>query len=495
MNMNIGANILIRRASIFAASLAVVLAVAPFTRAQETPPAPGPPRSANIPKPVERTLKNGLRVIVIEFANMPLVSAQLVIKSGGEIDPAALSGAADMTASLLDKGTGTRSAPEIARAIEALGGTLNSGAAWDYSQVAVNVLSPKFGAAMEILADVIRNPAFKEDEIERLRQQYVDAYGVSLTQPSSIANYAAARLIFGDSPYGHPLSGTSESLARIKRADIVQLHSKFYRPDNAILVIGGDIKADAAFKIAESRFGDWAKPQAPIEVSAASAAANSKPRVVVIDMPDSGQAAVFAVHAGIKRTDPDYFRGIVANTVLGGGYSARLNQEIRIKRGLSYGANSSLVLHRNGGWFVASTQTKNESGPEVASLIIGEMARLSSEPTPESELTPRKAVLIGSFGRRLETADGIVEQCAALALHGIPLDQINGYVNSVSSVTPSDVRQFASAHIDPKNTSIVVVGDSKLFIEDLRKRFQSVEVIPIGSLDVNSASLRKPPAG
>ncbi len=468
---------------------------------QETPPAPAAPRSVTVPKPVEKTLRNGLRVIVIEEADVPLISAQLLIKNGGEIDPPQLAGVADMTASLLTKGTKTRTAPEIAQAIEALGGSLDSDASWDASSASLSVMSSKIEPAMAILADVVRHPTFTEEEIARLRQQYLDSLSVALRQPGTLAGYVASRVVFGDAAYGHPLSGTPESLARIKRADIAQLHSRYYRPDNAILVIGGDIKADDAFKLAERLFGEWANPATTLatagtsEAKALPPAATSKPRVLVIDMPDAGQAAVVLARSGITRTDAEYFRGLVANSVLGGGYSARLNQEIRIKRGLSYGARSSLDVRRDTGPFTASTQTKNESGAEVASLLVGELGRLASEPILETELIPRKAVLIGSFGRALETTGGLVSQIASLALYGLSLDMINNYIKDVQTVTAADVQKFAGTRLDAKSSNIIIVGDAKKFLGDLRKQFPNVEVIPHGELDLNSASLRKTTAG
>src|SRR5256714_7300824 len=195
---------------------------------QETPPPPAAPRSVAVPKPVERTLKNGLRVIVVEHHSTPLVAAQLTVKNGGEVDPANLSGVADMTAELLTKGTKTRTAPQIAQEIEALGGQLNSGAGWDASRASVNVLSSKTEPALAILADVVRNPVFKDEEIERLRQQYLDSLSVGMNSPGTLASWVASRVVFGGGPYGHPVSGTPESIQRIKRDDFVALHQKFY---------------------------------------------------------------------------------------------------------------------------------------------------------------------------------------------------------------------------------------------------------------------------
>ena len=464
----------------------------PTAAPQETPPPPAAPRSVNVPKPAERTLANGLRVIVIENHATPLVGAQLMVKNGGEVDPAELSGVADLTAELLTKGTKTRTAPQIAQEIEALGGVITSAAGWDASRASVNVIASKTEPAMTILADVVRNPVFAEEEIERLRQQYLDSLSVGMNSPGQLASWVASRVVFGDSSYGHPVSGTPESIPRIKREDITSLHTTYYRPDNAVLVIGGDIKSADAFKLAEKLFGDWARPSTalPAPSSKTAAAAAAKPRVVVVDMPGAGQAAVVFARRGIARTDPEFYTGIVANSVLS-GYSGRLNQEIRIKRGLSYGARSSLDTRRDVGPFVASAQTKNQSGAEVASLLMGELSRLSSEAVSEAELTPRKAVVIGGFGRSLETTEGLVAQVASLALYGLSLDEINRYIASVQAVTPAQIQKFAGSRLGAADAHIVIVGDAKEFIEPLRKQFPNVEVIKREELDLNTGAIRK----
>lgn len=481
----------IKRASLLLVVLCLSVVVSAQTP-QATPPPPAPPRSGTFPKPIEQTLPNGLRVIVIERRESPLVAAQLLIKNGGEIDPPELAGLADMTASLLTKGTQSRDATKIAQEIESLGGSLESGARWDSSFATVGVMSAKISQATEILADVVRRPTFKSEEVERLRQQYLDNLTLALGEPGSIARFVAARVVFGDSPYGHPISGTTESLTRITAADIVKMHGRFYRPDNAMLVIGGDISGKDGLALATRYFGDWQKPTTPLpSVSAGMQTATAKSgRIVVIDKPDAGQAAVYLARTGINRRDPDYFPGIVTNSVLS-GYSGRLNQEIRIKRGLSYGAGSTLDTRRDVGPFVASAQTKNESGAQVAELLLGEIGRLSSSPPADVELTPRKAVLIGNFSRNLETVNGLVGQVASLALHGLSLDEINRYINNVQAISTADVQKFAGTRLDAKTANIIIVGNAKLFLPELQKKYPNVEVIPVTELDLNTALLRK----
>ena len=459
---------------------------------QATPPPPAPPRSGTFPKPVEETLPNGLRVIVIERRETPLVSAQLLIKNGGEVDPPELAGLADMTANLLTKGTQTRDATKIAQEVESLGASLDSGARWDSSFAMISGMSSKIPQAMEILADVVRRPTFKSEEVERLRQQYLDNVTLALGDPGTIARFVAARVVFGDNPYGHPISGTQESLTRITAADITKMHSRYYRPDNAILVIGGDIGAKDGIALATKYFGDWQKPttELPTMNPATFGSGIQTGRVVVIDKPDAGQAAVYLARTGINRKDVDYFRGIVSNSVLS-GYSGRLNQEIRIKRGLSYGAGSLLDTRRDVGPFVASAQTKNESGAQVADLLMGEISRLSTAPPADAELTPRKAVVIGNFSRNLETANDLVGQVGSLALYGLSLDEINRYINNVQAVSTADIQKFAGTKLDAKSSNIIIVGNAKLFLPELQKKYKNVEVIPIGELDLNSALLRK----
>jgi len=458
---------------------------------QATPPPAAPPHSVQFPKPVEKTLSNGLRVIVIDRPGTPLVTAQLVIKNGGEVDPPELAGLGNMLADLLTKGTEKRSATQIAEEVEALGGTLYSSARWDSSSIGVDVMSPKIGPAIDILADVVRRPTFKAEEIDRLRQQTLDDLTVELGEPGSIARYVASRVIFGDAPYGQPLAGTTETITRISRDDFLKYHERWYRPDNAILILGGDIRSRNAFALAQRYFGDWKKPAISLPVlPAPKPVAAVGARVVVVDKPDAGQAAVLVARTGIERSNPDYYRGLVANSVLS-GYSGRLNQEIRIKRGLSYGASSQLDTRRSIGPFVASAQTKNQSAAQVADLLLGEVSRLATAPVLDIELNPRKAVVVGNFARGLETNSGLVAQVASLAVYGINFDEINRYIGNVQNIRAGDVQEFAGSHLDAKTTSIVIVGNAKEFLPELRQKYAQVEVIPMAELDLNTALLRK----
>lgn len=457
----------------------------------QTPPAPAAPRSVTVPQPVEKTLSNGLRVIVVPKHDTPLAAAQLLVMTGGEADPSNLGGLAQLTAALLNQGTKTRTAEQLAQGIEALGATLQADAGWDNSTVDVSVLASKLPQALRYVSDVVRNPTFNKDDVDRLRAQTLDALSVSLRQPRSLAGYVASRVVFGETPYAHNPGGTPESVNRIAPDDIKAFHAKSYRPENSVLVIGGDVDPQKMFALAEKEFGSWKRGENSAAASATNAALPTQPRVVVVDMPEAGQAAVVVSRTGLRRVDPAYYRAAVANAVLGGGYSARLNQEIRIKRGLSYGANSVFQSRRTVGPFSASAETKNESAAEVAAIIVDEMSRLATADIPENELKPRKAVLIGNFGRSLETTSGLVSRVAGLALYGIDLNESNGYIASVEKVGSEDVKTFAAAQLAGATASVVIVGDASKFIEPLRKRFSNVEVIPVAELDLGAENLRK----
>jgi zinc protease len=457
---------------------ALLLALFAVAQIETTPPPPAPPRQVHIPTPVESTLPNGLRVIVVEKHGVPLVAARLLIKSGAEADPSDLPGLADMTATLLTKGTKTRSAEQIAREVEALGATLDSGAGWDSSFVAASVMSSKLPKAMGYMADVVRNPTFAGEELERERQQELDAIRVALKQPRDLARRVAPQLVFGGTPYGHA-GATIESAQKMKREDLVAFHKHHYEPNNAILILAGDITPAAAAKLAEEHFGSWKSEETGAHGFVVGQL--PRPRVVAVDLPDAGQAVVLVSRPALRRTDPQYVLAQVTNAVLGGGYSSRLNEEIRVKRGLTYGAGSWFDFRREAGPFSAMVATKNESAAEVAHLVVQEMTKMATESVPADELTPRKATLAGNFARSLETNAGLAARVGELALYGIDLAEIGRYIPAVESVTPAQVEQFAKERLAGPST-VVVVGDAKKFLDALKKEFPQVEVMPAASV-------------
>jgi len=472
--------------------LTVVTLLAPASTfaigGSDIPPAPAAPSETRFTQPNETKLDNGLRVIVAQRPDLPLVSAQMVVCSGSETDAADLAGTASMTGALLAKGTESMTAPQIAEAIESLGGDISSGAGWDSSNASLIIMSDKLDRGFAIFSDVVLHPTFRDEEIERLRKQRLDGLRVAMQQPGSVAAYVVERTVFGDGEYGHAAGGTLETIARIKRDNVVDFYKKYYTPNNAALVLAGDVTLDQAKALAQKFFGDW-KSSGETSQAANNATGEWKPRNVVIDMPQAGQAAVAVAKPAIKRDSPDYYSGLVANAALGNGFVSRLNREIRIKRGLSYGASSSLDARRDSGPFSASAQTKNESAAEVAKLLMAELKRLVSEPVQGEELKSRKAVLTGSYARSLETNDGFAGKLGALVALRLPLDKINQFIPKVNAVSSEDVTAFAQKYFG--TPALVIAGKAPAFIGDLKKDFPDVTVIPQSDLDLNSPELVK----
>ena len=463
-----------------------------FTLAPETerakPPAPAAPVAAKLPAAKERKLANGLRVIVVPKRDVPIISAEFRVLSGASSDPVSKGGLASLAADVLTKGTKTRNATEIARQVESLGATLSASAGADNSGVSLESRADRISDALTIMADVVRNPAFAPAEVERQRQQTLDGLQVALRQPGTVARYAMSRLLFGLGPYGSVSSPVS--VAAIKPEDLVAFHGAHWRPDNALLVIAGDVSEADGFKLAETFFGDWPQPKTPLGAEPDASTATKGTKAIVIDLPKSGQAAVSFGMRGISRSDDDYFPAVVINSLLGGGYSSRLNQEIRIKRGLSYGAGSALSARNAPGPIVALAQTRNDAAVQVVDLMAQELQRLGQAPATAAELGARQANLIGSFGRDVETASGLSGELAELATFGLPLSKLSTYVADVSAVTADQAKSAAARLYNPKNATLVVVGDGAVFYNALKKKRPDVQRIPIDKLNLDSATLQ-----
>lgn len=480
----------------------------------ETPPIPSVPRSAKIPTVIEKKLPNDLTVAVVERKNVPLVTVQLLIQTGASNEDLEKAGLANFTALMLTKGTKTKTASQIAEQMEFLGGSINSGAGWNNSVVTINVMTDKLDQAMGILSDVVLNSMFDQKELDLLKSQTLDGLSYNLKQPGFLANYVASKYSYDE----HPAGGTPESLKGLTRKDVIDFKKVEYQPANAVLIFTGDITPIRANALAVKYFGSWRYPKNVVEkiatmeespdttnLSSANKNNSATPlvrRLLVVDLPKSGQASVnysTLISQGRDETgsndktipNKNYFPASVLNSVLGGGYSSRLNQEIRIKRGLSYGAGSSFAWR---GWsanFGTRTQTKNESAAEVAELVVTELQRLMTDSVQGTELGPRKLALTGDFGRDMETTGGLAEHVAELYVFALPINELNSYMQNVQTVSDSQVKDFAEKNL--KGGDLIIVGDYAVFKDDLAKRFPNlkIDVIKADELDLSKDSLRK----
>jgi len=458
----------------------------------DVPPPIGVSRPVTIAPPVLRTLPNGLRVIVAQRAGLPLVTVELLVRSGSETDPDRQAGLASLTATLLIKGTTRYTAPQIAQTAEALGGQIATGAGWNHSFAAITVVRSQLVPALNLLADVTTQPKFASAEVERARRNALDALNVAMAQPAALAGMTTGRVVFGDGTYGHRPGGTPTSLARIRRVDVARLHGTIYRPDNATLIFAGDIDPQQALHLAAVSFGRWGRPTRPLVTPAFAHGRLRESAPVALDMPGAGQAGVVVAARGVARDAPDYYAGVVLNALLGGGYSSRLNQEIRIRRGLSYGAGSSFDARRSGGLFAASAQTANATAPEVLRLMLQEIATAGDAPAEPTELDARKASLIGEYSRSLETTGGLARQIAGLETDGVELAEIAHVIARVSDVQPSAAQNFARTHLRAGSISVIVAGDAAQFGDALRAEHPDTRTIEAKRLDLDDPALVSP---
>ncbi len=457
------------------------------------PPPPATPRPLAIAAPSEATLPNGLRVIVARREGVPLVSAELVALSGAEVDPPRLAGLASFTAGLMTQGTKHHTAPELAAAAEALGGSLDSGAGWNQATVGITVTTPKLDAALALVAEVAREPVFAPDEIERMRTQTLDQLKVAYASPGTLASLVAQRLAYGSGAFGHPAGGTPVSLPRIQRTDLVAMHRQTFRPDNAVLILAGDITPEAGLAVARRHFGAWAAPAGPKPVPVHADPASAGPANAIVDMTQSGQAAVVLALALPDRSGSERDIGAVLNTVLGGGYSSRLYQEIRIKRGLSYGAGSVLVPRLESAFLRVAVQTKNESAAEVVGLVQEEVDRLSTQPVGTDELAARKTTLIGNFSRSVETTGGLATAIRGLVVANRPTAELKTRIESLQSVSAADIQRYAAAHFGAANRRMAVAGEAKTFAGALQPKLAGAVTVGQDALDLErSDGLSKP---
>lgn len=473
--------------SLVASATVALLAAQPASaQPYETPPPPGAPRQPSIATPTEQRLPNGLRVIAAERHGVPLVTARLVVLSGAELDPPQRAGLASLTAGLLTRGTRHHSAPVLARLAEALGGTIESSAAWDASAVGITVTTPMLQNALGLLAEVAMEPSFAPDEIERYRSQVLDEMKVSYAEPGTLSVLAAQRAVFGSGAYGHPRGGTPASLPRITREDLLRAHAAAFRPDNAVLVLSGDITPQTALQLAQRSFGAWKAPATPLPQTPAPVQSPWSNEAVVIDMPGVGQAGVAVALPTAAGAAPDRIAGEVTNAVFGLGYSSRLNQEIRIKRGLSYGAHASFDARRASGVLRAAVQTKNVSAADVVSLVQQQLDALMKAPVTMDELNSRRAALIGEFSRELETTQGLASEVAELAVLGLPQAELTKRIDELQAIGPQQVQDFANKYFMPERRKIAVAGVASDFLPALAAVVHQPVVVSQQKLDLEA---------
>ena len=409
------------------------------------------------PLPVKRIIMdNGLVLLVLSQPSLPIVNIQVIIKAGAVYDPEDRAGLAYLTTNLLDEGTSRRTSTEIADAIEFVGGSLGAGGGDDWATASLKILKSDLPLGLDLLSDILLHPVFPKEELERKRSQILGGLVAEKDEPGVVAEKAFNEIVFGSHPYHRPAEGTEESLPKISREDLVRFYEQYYRPNNTLMAVVGDIPESEARDLIGRYFGSWASrpiPEVPIPP-----APQLEKRVVKLIEKDLTQANIILGHVGIDRKNPDYYAVAVMNYILGGGgFSSRLLTEIRDNQGLAYSINSHFAAGAYPGSFTVSLQTQNPSAQRAIDGAITEIRKIRNQPVSEQELSEATAFLIGSFPLRIDTTAKIANLLTQVEYFGLGLDYFEQYPKLIGAVTRADVQRVAQKYLDPNRIALVVV--------------------------------------
>ncbi|MCI0595525.1 MAG: insulinase family protein, partial [candidate division Zixibacteria bacterium] len=425
-------------------------------------------RSLKLPVPESFKLSNGLTVIYNQRPWLPITSARLVFKTGSDANPLDKPGLANFTAAMLDEGTKTRSALQIADEVAGLGASLNTSSTMDASQVSIQSLTKNFSKAMELLSDVILNPSFPNEEIERQRASRLAGLVQERENPSAVASRVMARVLYGSNhPYGYPEIGTEAAIKATAREDMHSFWQKNFVPDNAALVVAGSIGKNELKALAEKAFAGW-KPGTPA-VPQLGSPATTPAKVVIVDKPGAPQTQLRVFTLGQPRSTPDYAALQVTNGVLGGLFSSRINLNLREAHGYSYGAFSAFVYRRSAGPFLVATGVRTDvTGPSV-SEIYKEINRMTAEAVTVDELALSKQSLVRSLPGDFETSSSAAGTFSNLYIYDLGLDYYSKFPATVSAVDAATVQATAKKYLVPEKMVVVAVGDKTKIRPELEK--------------------------
>lgn len=460
----------------------------------DAPPPAAPPRPLTLPALHEAVLANGLTVVVAPRPGLPLVSLTLLVRAGAETDPPGHPGVAEMTTALWPKGALRNGRPvaasELARQAEALGSALDARSSFGASLLTMTVTTPRVEAALALMTDALRRPLLAAEELERARAQALDGLRVTLGNPGEVSALVLRRAFWGPVPHGEVVPPAA--LQRLQRTDLQAFQSLWVRPDRVALVLAGDIGPEVGRALAQRLLGDWRAPANAAPALALAPPAPLAQPLVLLDMPGAGQTSVAVAAPFVGSQAADRRIGLVAQAVLGGGYSARLMQEVRIKRGLSYDVAASVEAFAPGGMFSAQAQTHHPNAAEVLQILRGELTRLADAAPAPDELAARQATLAGNFARRLETTAGLSALIVGQLAQGRPLSDLDGHVSALLAVTPGQVQAFARQHWAGAALRSVVVGDLAAAGAPLAALAPQALRLTMAELDLEAPGLRKP---
>ena len=437
-------------------------------------PAPLPPRPISIPTPRETTLPNGLSLVVVEDNRLPLISYRLAFRVGGAFDPPDLPGLTDLLAGLLPEGTESKTSKQIANEVARMGASLSAGATSDYTIVAASTLSQFNEAVLALMAEVILEPSFPENEVSLAKQNTKESLRQQRAQPSFLASEMVARVMFGNHPYS-VVAPTPESIDRSSRDEFVKFHRSKLVPNNAVLIVVGDVRYDEILKQAESLFSTWRRGEEIVANFPAPPVRTSR-QAYLVDRPGSAQSNIVIANSGITRTSPDYFPMMLMHTVLGANASSRLFMNLREDKGYTYGAYSTLDARRTAGTFRVTAEVRTPVTGDSLKEFFYELNRIRSEPVAEKELADAKAYLTGVFPIRLETQEGLTDQLVQIKMLNLPNDYLQMYRDRVQAVTREEIQRVAREYVKPDEAALIVVGDGAQVLDQMKPYCEDIEV-------------------
>jgi zinc protease len=444
-------------------------------------PAPGPAREYHFPRFSRTKITNGINVVVAPVTKLPLVSVIALIDATALSDPQGKEGVAELTAQAIREGTAARDGVRLALDLEKLGTSLETGADWDSTVASMTVLKQNLRQAFGIMAETLLSPAFREEDITRLKAERLAERMQILDEPRGLAEESFARFLYStDSRYARPMSGNTQSISAITHDDVEQFYRENYSPSVMTVIFAGDISESEANELVSTTLGSWSQGRSGKRRPAGEAARKNR-AVEIVAKDDAAQSELRVGHGGVPRTHPDYFAIVVMNAVLGGLFSSRINLNLREAHGYTYGASSYYDWRREAGPFVISTAVQSEVTAAAISETLKEIDAIRENEIAHDELTLATSYLEGVFPIRYETTSAIAAALANLVTFGLPENYFDTYRSNIARVTTADVLNAARNHVKPEELQIVVVGNADVIREP-------IEALSFGPVTVRDSS-------
>ncbi len=437
-------------------------------------PPPLQPHPITIPAPRETVLSNGLTIVVVEDRRLPIVSYRLAFRVGGAFDPPLLPGLTDLLAGLLPEGTVSRTSREIADEVARMGASLSAGANSDYTIVAASALSMFNDHILDLMAEVVLQPSFPENEVELAKQNTKESLRQQRAQPSFLASEMVSRVMYGDHPYS-VVAPTPESIDRSSRDEFVKFHREKFVPNNAVFIVVGDVHYDEIISRLESLFSGWERG-ADVVTNFPAPPVRTRRTAYLIDRRGSAQSNIVIANSGIIRTSPDYFPLMLMHTVLGANASSRLFMNLREEKGYTYGAYTNLDARRTAGTFRATAEVRTPVTGDSLKEFFYELNRIRNEPVSAKEISDAKSYLTGVFPIRLETQEGLTDQLVQIKMLKLPDNYLQMYRDRVQAVTIEEIQRVAQKYVKPDEAALIVVGDGTSVLDQIKSYCEDIEI-------------------